>query len=76
MAAARDGAARLGLFLDRRRHPDFPPPDEAALFGATRAVLGAIRAAVQEDSPLVGTPAFEDALVRMVLGLTATAGPR
>jgi hypothetical protein len=33
---------------------------------ATRAVIGTIRAASLENSPLLGTQAFEDELVRMV----------
>ena len=68
IAMVRQVADRIQVTLERRRHPDFPPPDAAALFVATRAVLGAIRAAALEDSALPGTPAFEDALVRMVLG--------
>jgi len=32
-------------------------------------VMGAIRSASLEDSPLLGTPEFEDELVRMVLGV-------
>ncbi|MDA8233063.1 MAG: TetR/AcrR family transcriptional regulator [Magnetospirillum sp.] len=73
VAATQAIAARIRLFLERASHPDFPPPDDASLFVATRAVLGAIRAAVHEDSPLIGTPEFEDAVVRMVLGARADA---
>ncbi|HUB85046.1 MAG TPA: TetR/AcrR family transcriptional regulator [Rhizomicrobium sp.] len=35
-------------------------------FVITRAVMGAVRAAVLEDSPFLYKPAFEDALVRLV----------
>ena len=40
----------------------------AALFVATRAVLGVIRAAFEERSELPGTSALEDELVRLVEG--------
>lgn len=68
-AATQAMAERIRLAMERRSHPDFPPPSEAALFVATRAVLGAIRAAVHEDSPLIGTAQFEDALVTLAVGL-------
>ncbi|WP_199229651.1 TetR/AcrR family transcriptional regulator [Azospirillum sp. TSO22-1] len=67
VAATQEMAARIHAALARRAHPDVPPPAPAALFVMTRAVLGAIRAAVLEDSPLPETPEFEDALVRMSL---------
>ncbi len=75
VALVQAGAARIRLFIARRAHPAFPVPDEAALFAATRAVLGTIRAAVLEDSPLLGRPEFEEMLVRLALG-PLTAGPR
>jgi AcrR family transcriptional regulator len=68
-AIVRDAAERIHLALERRGHPDFPPPDRATLFVVTRSILGSIRAAVLEDSDLPGTPEFEDALVRMALAL-------
>jgi len=69
VAATQDMAARIHAAFAGRAHPDFPPPDPAALFVVTRAVLGAIRAAVHEDSALPGTPEFEDALVRMSVAM-------
>lgn len=69
-------AARIHASLARHTHPDFPPPDAATLFVVTRSVLGAIRAAVMEDSPLPGAPEFEDALVRMSVAMLATASAR
>jgi AcrR family transcriptional regulator len=47
------------------------PLSTASLFVLTRAVIGVIRAAAQERSPLLGAPAFEDELVRMIEGYTA-----
>lgn len=40
-------------------------------FVVSRAVMGVVRAAVLEDSPLLGTQALEDALVRLVEGYRA-----
>ncbi|HYH21983.1 MAG TPA: TetR/AcrR family transcriptional regulator [Azospirillum sp.] len=71
IAATRETAERIRVALERRNHPDFPPPSPAALFVVSRAVLGAIRAAVLEDSDLPGTPEFEDALVRLAEGMLA-----
>lgn len=42
--------------------------NESEAFVLTRAVLGALRAAVLEETPLLKTAAFEDALVRLILG--------
>ncbi|MBB4197805.1 hypothetical protein CCR94_11735 [Rhodoblastus sphagnicola] len=72
IASAQALAARIKLAIVRRNHPAFPPPSDAAMFVATRGVLGAIRAAVHEDSALIGTPEFEDALVRLAVGQLAT----
>ncbi len=43
-------------------------------FVLSRAVMGVVRAAVLEDSPLLGTSDLEDALLRLVEGY-ASAGP-
>lgn len=45
--------------------PDLSPLDAFVL---TRAVVGAVRAAVLEDSPHLHDPGFEDALMRLVEG--------
>lgn len=68
IASTRAMAERIRQAMIRRAHPDFPPPSETALFVATRAVLGAIRAAVHEDWDLVSSPQFEDALTALALG--------
>ena len=39
---------------------------ETAIFVMTRALVGAIRNAVVEESPLLRTQEFEDELVRLV----------
>src|SRR4051794_1089230 len=42
------------------------PMSDVAVFVMTRAVMGAVRSAVLEQSPLLRTPEFEDELVRLV----------
>lgn len=44
-------------------------------FVLSRAIMGVVRAAVLEDSPLLGTPELEEALVRLVRGY-AEASPK
>ena len=41
---------------------------DSEAFVLTRAVLGVLRAAVLENSPLLKTQAFEEAIVRLILG--------
>lgn len=50
--------------------PDLLPLDAFVL---TRAVVGAVRAAVLEDSPHLRDPGFEDALMRLIEGYWASA---
>ncbi|MCZ2497603.1 TetR family transcriptional regulator [Xylophilus sp. Kf1] len=44
-------------------------PQPAMMFVMTRAVMGTIRSACLEDSPLLGTAAFEDELVTLAWGM-------
>ncbi|GKS86221.1 TetR/AcrR family transcriptional regulator [Acidovorax sp. SUPP1855] len=77
-AALREGAERNALALARLIEvgdTSVRAPTPAMMFVATRAIMGAIRSAALEDSPLLGQPAFEDELVRMLWGmLRADAG--
>ncbi|HLI12648.1 MAG TPA: TetR/AcrR family transcriptional regulator [Alphaproteobacteria bacterium] len=60
--------------LLRENSPEIRRPTSAAIFVATRAVAGCIRAAVIEESPLLATREFEDEVVRlMVRALRADA---
>ncbi len=71
-AALREGAERNALALSRlvdEGDATVRAPTPAMMFVATRAVMGAIRSASLEGSPLLGTPVFEDELVRMLWGL-------
>lgn len=67
--ALREAAERNALAMAQLKEPGLRPPNPVMMFVATRAVMGAIRNASLEDSPLLGTPEFEDELVRMVWGL-------
>jgi AcrR family transcriptional regulator len=67
--AQREGAEHLAIALSQLKHRALRPPSPALVFVATRAVIGVIRSASLEDSPLLGTPELEDELVRMVWGL-------
>jgi AcrR family transcriptional regulator len=59
--------ARLSETLPRRiGSGELRPMSQAAIFVMTRAVMGAIRSAVVEQSPLLRTPEFEDELVRLI----------
>lgn len=53
---------------------DRPRADEAALFVATRAVAGIVRAAFEEASPLLGTQEFEDKITGLAERSFAPAG--
>ena len=57
--AARGGSADAAL----------RPLSETALFVIFRSVSGKWRVALLEESPLLGTQAFEDELVHLVLGM-------
>lgn len=67
MQSRQEGAQRLllawELIADRAA---LRMPTQAMSFIATRAVMGVIRSASLENSPLLGTQVFEDELVRMV----------
>jgi AcrR family transcriptional regulator len=66
----KTGADEVAQFLvsaARARHPGPRTLTPTAAFVLTRALMGAIRSAVIENSPLLETPEFEDELVRLCL---------
>lgn len=63
----REVANHLIDRLLRTNNPAFRRPTPAAMFVLTRAVAGCIRAAVLEESLLLGTPEFEDEIVRLMM---------
>src|SRR5262245_29137275 len=52
-----------------------PQLDGASLFVLTRAVIGVIRAAFEERSPLIGTTSLENELVRLIEAYLAALQP-
>lgn len=61
----REAAERIALHLQRLRHPALRPPTPTQAFVLTRALMGTVRAAVLEDSPVLSGADFEEELVRM-----------
>ena len=61
----REAAERIALHLQRLRHPALRPPTPTQAFVLTRALMGTVRAAVLEDSPVLGSATFEDELVTL-----------
>ncbi|WP_108287220.1 TetR/AcrR family transcriptional regulator [Limnohabitans sp. T6-20] len=69
--AVRQVADRLAIFFERIAHPALQLPSTAQMFVLTRSVIGTLRSASLEKSPLLGSPAFEDALTQMAWALLA-----
>lgn len=69
--AQREGTEHLAIALAAWKDPALRAPSPAMLFVATRAVIGVIRSASLENSPLLGSPELEDELVRMVWRLVS-----
>jgi len=68
LVSVRGSAERLALHLQRvAAGHGLRPPTPAQLFVLTRAFMGAVRAASLEQSPLLGSPEFEQALVDLCL---------
>lgn len=72
-SVVRQVADRLAIFLERIQHPVLPSPKAAQLFVLTRSVIGTLRSASLEKSPLLGSGALEDALVQMAGALLMQA---
>lgn len=68
-AAVRETSERIAVTLSRKRKEGWRQPTPALMFVLTRSILGAIRSAALEDSPLLDGDEFEDELVRLALGL-------
>jgi AcrR family transcriptional regulator len=85
MLAERSGGAFLGPVADflaeTRAHRSeyradaFPDLSREQLFVLSRALMGAIRAAVLEEQPFLKSQAFEDELVRLALAYLGTLSP-
>jgi hypothetical protein len=70
-SAVRQVADRLAVFFERIDHPAVQTPSTAQMFVLTRSVIGTLRSASLEKSPLLGSPAFEQALTQMAWALLA-----
>lgn len=64
-----DVAAPVLAAIEARCGAHLEPLGEAGRYMLLRSVAGVVRSAAFERSPLLGTPAFEDALVRLVMGM-------
>ncbi len=72
--AVRQVAERLAIFFERIAHPALQTPSTAQMFVLTRSVIGTLRSASLEKSPLLGSPAFEEALTQVAWALLAKPG--
>lgn len=70
LQAQRESAEHIAIVWSQIGREGMRPLTPATLFVGTRAVMGAIRSASLENSPLLGTQDFEDELVHLVWGLT------
>ena len=70
-SVVRQVSDRLAIFLERIDHPQLQSPSAAQLFVLTRSVIGTLRSASIEKSPLLGASALEDALVQVAWALLA-----
>jgi AcrR family transcriptional regulator len=68
-SVVRQVSDRLAIFFERIQHPLLPSPSAAQLFVLSRSVIGTLRSASLEKSPLLGSAALEDALVQVAASL-------
>ena len=68
-SAVRQVSDRLALFFERIQHPRPRSLSSAQLFVLTRSVIGTLRSASLEKSPLLQSPALEEALLELVWAL-------
>jgi len=71
----REASDRIALHIGRMKHPSLRTPTPAMAFVMTRLLAGTVRSASLEDSPLLGTIEFEDALVDACWGVMRAKTP-
>jgi AcrR family transcriptional regulator len=71
----REASDRIALHIGRMKHPLLRTPSPAMAFVMTRLLAGTVRSASLEDSPLLGTIEFEDALVDACWGVMRATSP-
>ncbi|MCP3020548.1 TetR/AcrR family transcriptional regulator [Cupriavidus basilensis] len=69
VAALRLASERIGAQLQALGMSALRLPAPAQMFALTRALFGVVRSAALERSPLLGSPALEDELVRLCWSL-------
>ena len=74
--AVRQVSERLALFFERIAHPALRPLGSAQLFVLTRSVIGTLRSASLEKSPLLQSPALEQALLELAQALIVRTAVR
>ena len=67
--AVRQISERISICLQRIKHPLLREPTPALTYTMAHAMLGVVRSASLERSPLLGSPELEDELLRMIWGL-------
>lgn len=70
-SSMRDAGERIAIHLQKMQHPQLRSPSPSMSFALTRLLAGTVRAAALEQSPLLGTAAFEDEMVRACWGILA-----
>lgn len=65
-ATVKSMSELLSMYLAQQGHPALRLPSPAEMFVLTRAVLGVVRSASLEGSPLLGSTALIDGITRMV----------
>lgn len=71
----REAGERIAVHLQRINHPLVRPPTPAMTFVLTRLLAGTVRSASLEESPLLGTAAFEEELVNACWGVMTLERP-
>lgn len=64
--ASQRMAQMLSIFFEQVKHPEIKKPTVTEIYVITRTVLGLVRYASLEKSPLLGKEALEDVLATMV----------
>lgn len=67
--ASQRMAEKLSIFFEQVKHPQIKAPTVTEVFVITRAVLGLVRYASLEKSPLLGSDALDEVLAKMVFSV-------
>jgi AcrR family transcriptional regulator len=67
--ASQRVAEMLSMFFERVKHPQIKKPTVIEVFVITRTILGFVRYASLEKSPLLGSDEVDEALAQMVFGI-------